>query len=167
MRQDGYWINRAADVLPLALANWSRQLVRIYSSDPQKPIIEVHPTSKCQSEVVILLAYTVSSGSGVHYDACTQIVPAEVASPDTIQPEQIPVESDLNNRSHCVPASPTRETAGNSPRKAASFMTPPKRKRNRKKKATQENLKKNIRKNLRLTGQEYVNQKGKTEKEKR
>ena len=112
---------------------------------------------------MIRLAYTISPAA--HYDACVTLPPSDIACPETDQPVDIPLESDQQNLSHDEgPASTTNTTAENSPRKSASFMTPPKRKRNRKRKATPENWKKNIRKRLQLTGQEYVNQKGETVK---
>jgi hypothetical protein len=43
---DGSWTSRAADLLPLALANWSGRLVKIFSSLANQPIIDVHPTLK-------------------------------------------------------------------------------------------------------------------------
>ncbi|CAC5377312.1 unnamed protein product [Mytilus coruscus] len=50
---------------------------------------------------------------------------------------------------------------GTPPRKSRTFMTPPKKELIRKRKATLDELKKNIRKKLRMSGKEYVSQKGK------
>lgn len=53
------------------------------------------------------------------------------------------------------------------PRKAAHFITPVKKKLVRKRKATPENWKKNVRKRLRLCGKEYISTSGKITKAKR
>jgi hypothetical protein len=71
LRQKGYWSNSVADVLPLALANWSKRGVRIYSSDPRTPVIYVHPKS-VQNENPIILAFISASGLASHYDACSR-----------------------------------------------------------------------------------------------
>ena len=39
LKQNGYWLCRAGDFLPLALANWSHRPVCIYSSRPEQPVI--------------------------------------------------------------------------------------------------------------------------------
>ena len=71
LKQNGYWSTKAGDFLPLALANWSKRPVRIYTSKQDQPIIEIQPTlgPVCNTEL-ITLAYTSSPGFAEHYDAC-------------------------------------------------------------------------------------------------
>ena len=46
LRQPGKWSNDAADMLPLALASWTNQTVRIYSSSPVHPVVDIHPVTR-------------------------------------------------------------------------------------------------------------------------
>ena len=75
LKQNGYWSTKARDFLPLALANWSKRPVQIHTSKQDEPIIEVQSTlgSVCNT-VPITLAYTLSTGFAVHYDACKNIL---------------------------------------------------------------------------------------------
>jgi hypothetical protein len=65
-----------------------------------------------------------------------------------------------------TPSTPVREKKKRGrpkdtpPRKAPNFITPPKKSLFRKRKATPEIWKKNVRKKLRLTGKEYISAKG-------
>jgi len=96
LRQDGYWSNRAADVLPLALANWRKRLVRIYSSEPHKSVIKVHPLSQYdQSRNPILLAYTVPIGHAAHY---VTFLPTEAQG--IVEQEGSTGESDTMKNNH-------------------------------------------------------------------
>ena len=262
LRQNGYWSNRASDLLPLALANWSQRTVRIYSSKPEQPVIEVQPTLGQHNESEpVCLAYISSPGISEHYDGCikcstlsqalssethskmqpdesqslvqngsqstssetevftavqisiteadeeldtgpvttpqevnnceTVIIPERseanvdvstariceeaelqyVADPLDIQngtlPDKAPYDNtsttDYSNKSSLESiCSPKKLT----PRKSAKFITPVKRKLARKRKSTPENWKKNIRKRLRLSGQEYKSSTGKIIQEK-
>jgi hypothetical protein len=38
LKCNGKWTNCAADLLPLALSNWSRKTIKIFSSLIQKPV---------------------------------------------------------------------------------------------------------------------------------
>ena len=72
---DGSWTSRAADLLTLALANWSGRLVKIFSSLSNQPIIDVHPTLKhntCTDPIT--LAYIASDNTTIpeHYDMCSK-----------------------------------------------------------------------------------------------
>ena len=68
LKSDGYWSNKAGDFLPLALSNWSKRRVVIYTSKPDQPIIDIHPTaaSSMIGTEVIPLAYTSAPGVSEH-----------------------------------------------------------------------------------------------------
>lgn len=54
LRQPGKWSNDAADMLPLALASWTNQTVRIYSSSPVCPVVDIHPVTDQESDDKII-----------------------------------------------------------------------------------------------------------------
>lgn len=54
LRQPGKWSNDAADMLPLALASWTNQTVRIYSSSPVRPVVDIHPVTDQESDDKII-----------------------------------------------------------------------------------------------------------------
>ena len=59
LKQTGYWSNKAGDFLPLALSNWSKRPVRIYTSKHNQPIIEIQPTlGPVCNTTPLTLAYT-------------------------------------------------------------------------------------------------------------
>ena len=41
LKCNGKWTNCAADLLPLALSNWSRKTIKIFSSLIQKPVFDI------------------------------------------------------------------------------------------------------------------------------
>lgn len=94
LRQNGYWSNRAGDFLPLALVNWSHRTVRIYSSKPEQPVIEVQPTlgHLVESEPVCL-AYISSPGISEHYDGCIKCSTLSQALPSETHPKMQPDEN--------------------------------------------------------------------------
>ena len=63
---NGNWTSRAADLLPLALTNWSGKNVRIFSSLSHQPILDIKPTL-CQvlSMDPITLAYLASDNTTI------------------------------------------------------------------------------------------------------
>ncbi|XP_041352435.1 uncharacterized protein LOC121370949 [Gigantopelta aegis] len=71
LRQDGYFSNSVAEFLPLAIANWSGQCVRILCSKATTPLIDVKPTLRPPVvDTPIVLAHTSIRGLPDHYDAC-------------------------------------------------------------------------------------------------
>ena len=59
LRTPGTWSNDAGDLLPLALADWSRRTVKIFTSNLYRPVIIVHPQdinneSQCEITPVTL-----------------------------------------------------------------------------------------------------------------
>ena len=61
LKSDGYWSNKAGDFLPLALSNWSKRRVVIYTSKLGQPIIDIHPT---------VASSMIGTEVSEHYDAC-------------------------------------------------------------------------------------------------
>ena len=86
LKSDGYWSNKAGDFLPLALSNWTKRRVVIYTSKPEQPIIDIHPadvSSLMNSHTeVIPLAYTSAPGISEHYDACRKMTVLDPLSSD-------------------------------------------------------------------------------------
>ena len=248
LKADGYWSTKAGDFLPLALSNWSKRRVIIYTSKEHQPTIDIHPNVASLTDTEpIPLAYTAAPGISEHYDACRkmtsldpmssdqgfidyipchQTVHSEDFSPPTVEMEQTsvaesvasdaitsdqnvapePTPLNLTNetervlRDHSIladylfsqehpvgeeksytaePLHPTVGTANEpqdccvntpekdqythsishqnlTPRKAAKFVSPVKKKLTRKRKATPQTWKKNIRKQQRICGQEYT-----------
>jgi hypothetical protein len=60
------WTNCAADLLPLALSNWSRKIIKILSSLTQKPVFDITPTL-CEPDQSssICLAYLSSEDNSI------------------------------------------------------------------------------------------------------
>ena len=83
-KSDGYWSNKAGDFLPLALLNWSKRRVLIYTSKPDQPIIDIYPTvvSSMIGTEVISLAYTSAPGVSKHYDGCRKMTALDPMSSD-------------------------------------------------------------------------------------
>lgn len=223
LKSDGYWSTKAGDFLPLALSNWSKQRVVIYTSKPDQPIIDIHPTvvTSMIGTEVIPLAYTAAPGISEHYDACRKMTALDPMSSDqNIGEDQIPSGQALDSNATCTNQTITTEPASINqtgtidaqfrdhpssnehvdeelpftaeplpvgldtimtpqschaktpkkdlgkkpstshqtftPRKAAKFVTPEKKQLTRKRKAATDSWKKNIRKKLRLSGQEYT-----------
>ena len=71
LKQTGNWSNKAGDCLPLALSNWSKRPVRIYTSKHDQPMVENQPTlgPYCNT-TPLTLAYTSTPGFAEHYDVC-------------------------------------------------------------------------------------------------
>ena len=84
LKSDGYWSNKAGDCPPLVLSNWSKQRVAIYTSKPDQPIIDIHPTvaSSMIGTEVISLAYTPAPYVSEHYDVCRKMTALDPMSSD-------------------------------------------------------------------------------------
>ncbi|CAC5366360.1 unnamed protein product [Mytilus coruscus] len=189
---NGKWTNRAADLLPLALANWTGQTVKIFSSLSNQTILDITPSvkhSKNSSCEPITLAYLASTNNTIpeHYDACVKLGTAHKPSnanqlnqSDSCHEESEITENinreisneegpsiDNNHQSEnsdvlytCVqigtPEKPKRKRGrpkGTPPRKAPNFITPPKKKLFRKRKAMPETWKKKYQEKTQSFGQ--------------
>ena len=81
LKKEGYWSNKAADLLPLALANYVECFVTIYTSKPDKQKIIIVPTlTRNERDKEIQLAYISIPNILEHYDACIAI-PASDSGP--------------------------------------------------------------------------------------
>lgn len=145
----GKWSLEIADVLPRALADFSKVPVRIYSSKPSLPILDFETENPLDTSHKIVLAYCAPPGFAEHYNACCKVTTCEQIIHDSDK------ECVTQEESHLM-----------TPRKQAKYITPEKKKTSRKRKATPENWKKNIRKSLKLMGKEYFNSYGKIKRAK-
>ena len=70
LRQSGKWTNDAADFLPLALADWTQRPIKIFTSNQQRPVFDVLPTSHVgiNHQNAITLGFLQCYPE--HYDAC-------------------------------------------------------------------------------------------------
>lgn len=177
LKKDGYWSNTVADFLPLVLSNFLKLRIEIYTSQENQPVIKIEPTMSPKPAInsaPIQIAYLSIPGVLEHFDACEPLVGR---SGDGMEKsEQCSVQNTSNNAEYVatkvvldtnIPTIPVEhnETNGqqqHTPRKKAVYNTPIRKKLTRKRKLTPENWKKNIRKNLRMRGQEYVSSSGKT-----
>ena len=156
LKKDGYWSNKAADLLPLALANYVDCRVTIYTSKPDQQKIVIVPTlTQNERNKEIRLAYISIPNILEHYDACIAI-PACDPGPYIASP--VPSTTDISQHANVLN---TSKKVIQTPSTAAKYVSPNKKRLFRKRKATPENWKKNIRKRLRLSGQEYVSTAGK------
>ena len=177
LRRPGKWSDDAAGLLPQVLADWSERAVKIYSSDPFTPVIEVLPTGGTSSGDPIVLSFY--SHDPTQYDACRAL-----SRPNKVKVKSADSKDDHMGDHKCweessrdpiadgaAPSSPpTDNTIPNTPRaedavmitphKQGSFNTP-KTTLVRKQKAMPETWKKNVRKSMHLQGKEYVSQTGK------
>lgn len=130
VKKDGYWSSKVAGCLPIALYNVTGFLVKIYTSKPEQPVINIQPTLRqSTTSDIILLAYTLVQQISEHYDACERF-------PETNSEVQDTPDTSANKRfeySAC-PLS-TSPIAGSSiqeeiisPKKPAQFITPVKNK---------------------------------------
>lgn len=176
LKEEGHWSTELCDLLPLAIANMMGREVIIYSSNRNHQLIEIHPTlTEVRSKEVLTLAYIALKGFE-HYDICISdneksddIQSTEkfdkARTPEKemtrITPQATPDKTELN--ADATVSSKKRTVSspiGITPRKRAKYVSPEKKKRSRKRKAHPENWKKNVRKQLRLSGKEYANAKG-------
>ena len=182
LKGDRHWSTELCDLLPLAIANMMGREVIIYSSNRNNQLIEIQPTlTEVRSEEVLTLAYIALKGYE-HYDICishnqtSEDIPcseefdkAKTPEKERTETTQQATPNKTENVESCevnagakdsakkrMPSSPT----GITPRKRAKYVSPEKKKRSRKRKAHPENWKKNVRKQLRLSGKEYINAKG-------
>ena len=102
----------------------------------------------------IRLAYISIPGVLEHYDACSELETYfEIPLPDSTENGEQSPENDI-----CENLTSLEKKT---PRKKAVFITPEKKILTRKRKATPQNWKRNIRKQLRLSGEQYVSTDGK------
>lgn len=174
LKRVGYWSNRVADFLPLALANFEKKCVLIYTNKEEQPIIKIQPNLvDIASDDVINLAYISIPGLIEHNDACviasdtdSQNISSNVNDSNDNEHEMF-VATPLSTETNATPKKSTGSYTSATPRKTANYNTPVKIRLVRKRMATPENWKRNIRKKLRLNGKQYISNSGKSVPEKK
>ena len=182
LRTPGTWSNDAGDLLPLALADWSRRTVKIFTSNLYRPVIIVHPQdinneSQCEITPITLSLLELEAP---HYETVFPLSPKRFSAPafssntpgiqvpesENTTPDKTLLHSSpgtrqasLEQEASTPPARfpPHMETA----RKQRTFKTPPRKELFRRKLAVPNQWKKNSRKVLRLKGKEYISESGK------
>ena len=182
LKHHGKWTNRTAGLLPLALANWSKKPIRIFSSLSTKPVMDILPTvCPPESSASIFLAYLTTENDAFpsHYDGCVKIETVQnnanlndfnkkvlVAQHVNVDcEEEIVLTNTLSDQPIVTPSKSKKKPGrpkGTSQREKLTYITPLEKKLFRKRKSTPEDWKKNVRKRLRLSGKEYISQSGKT-----
>ena len=158
LRGNGVWSNKAADMLPFALANFTGRHVRIFSSS-EVSILDIEPTMQQSMDTIrIYLAYIGSTGVSEHYDGCVstteivQQVPLQTINSKTpntkesnenteISFEQSPLKTDELQRGR---------PKGTPKKKLVSFMTPPKKKALQKEKSHPRDMEKEYQKTIKV-----------------
>lgn len=75
LREKGHWDNNPADAVPLAIANFSGRVLKIYCSKRTNPLYEIRPKLPTDTDenYCINLAFLQVPGFE-HYDACTSAI---------------------------------------------------------------------------------------------
>ncbi|KAK7089570.1 hypothetical protein V1264_024516 [Littorina saxatilis] len=121
LRSPGKWSNDAADLLPQALADWSERVVRIYSSDPFTPVIDVLPTTGNSDDTSITLAFVAHEPT--HYDAChVRSRPGKVTAKSATTPSTADQDSHPVNPS--APDQDSRPVTPSAPDQDSRPVTP-------------------------------------------
>lgn len=150
LSNEGVWNNEIADLTPLAVANIYQVPITIYSSKLERPVVKIDSDQNSVKPIddlsEITLAYLAVPGFE-HYDAALKLVAHS-------SPKKSGINTCSDTPVKIANASEIHEVA--TPRKSASFRSPPKEKRTRKRQSNPNMWKKNIRKALRNTGKEYI-----------
>ena len=143
LRLNGHWNNDLADCMPLVIANIYGRAVRVFASRPQNPLYDVKPDLTPEEEQnmqkPILVAFFAIKGQE-HYDGVEPIGSSEPAQ----TPNKQTPESNVT------------------PRKRADYKSPTNKELFRKRQSKPDAWKRNVKKQKRQSGCEYVNEKGKT-----
>ena len=147
---DGIWNNEISDIAPLAVANIYQVPITIYSSKLEQPMVNIESDMNSVKPLDTLekisLAYLAVPGFE-HYDAALKLVV-----------HSSPEKSERNVCSD-TPVKIVTDTVKHdaaTPRKSATYKSPPKIKQTRKRLSNPKMWKKNIRKKLRNMGREYT-----------
>ena len=154
----GNWNCSLADCFPLALANMTKSLVRIYSSATSTPCYDVTPDMvDTEGNRIICLAHMAIRGEE-HYDGTTKFGPrpelvSNIAktSHDTLG-EAFSLQRTLSKNKNISPCVP--------PHKRAQYVSPKKKSLVRKRKQKKDNLKRSVLKERQCRGLDYVSAKG-------
>ncbi|VDH95527.1 Hypothetical predicted protein [Mytilus galloprovincialis] len=177
LRQEDSWQNNLSDTMPLAIANLLAVTVKIYSSNPDQPVVVITPSlTETYEKQEITLAYLCVPGHE-HYDSVKKRVKGlqlesenelEICDDLDCQPSTADITIEYSNENTSGTPSKVqillRDDEIITPRKQAKYQSPKKRRLTRKKIANPESWKKNIRKIKCQSGMEYVSDTGKTVK---
>ncbi|MES9881873.1 MAG: hypothetical protein ABW185_13425 [Sedimenticola sp.] len=162
LRTDGHWNTSLADCLPLAVANLYQCCIRIYSSEIENPIQDIHPdinVEGVQTNDSINVARIAIRGKE-HYDRVIILNDDSSKSTDNINANEI-----LTN-----PVTPQKNTSQEipdvTPHKSAKYKSPKKKAVFRRKQSTPNQWKSNKKKQARNSGNKYISCSGKLVKEK-
>ena len=169
LRTPGTWSNDAGDLLPLALADWSRRTVKIFTSNLYRPVIIVHPQdinneSQCEITPITLSLLELEAP---HYETVFPLSPKRFTVPafsDNTSGIQVPESEKTTPDKTMIHSSPGTRQASfeqktstppatfpphmETPRKQGTFKTPPRKELFRRKLAMPNQWKKNSRKVL-------------------
>ncbi|KAK7474659.1 hypothetical protein BaRGS_00034083 [Batillaria attramentaria] len=177
LRENGIWNTTANDILPLALANFTRRRVKIFSSKLDKPVWDITPSLKTGETASVFspiyLAFLAPRGQPEHFDGCLlkkryiytefgDTCPSHEQEAEELQDSQDACTNEANGLD-----SDSTESEQESPNIPGIYITPPKKAHGRKRVAHPENWKRNVRKQLKLSGQQYTSSRGKTIQAKR
>jgi hypothetical protein len=158
LRGNGTWSVDLADALPLATANALGRDIVIYSSCRATPVLHIQRHNKddqnVQECVHIQLGYLKVTGCE-HYDAVEALT-----TPTTPHKRKT-----TSTEEHKTPQKQSSDTScpNITPRKQAKYISPQTKRLSRKRgDAKPERWKKNVKKNLRMSGKEYVSSAGQT-----
>ena len=76
LRQLGHWSNNASDMLPLALAGWTSRTLRLHTSNPSCPVLDIQPLGVPHTQPndgIPLLLALLEYPNAPHYNACVSI----------------------------------------------------------------------------------------------
>lgn len=184
LRTNGSWNTEANDILPLALANLTKRRVKVFTSKIHTPHFDIIPTMAEHVSVFrpIYLALLAPRGQPAHYDGClvkagrtiytefadtrdrdSDAEPTPRCSTDTGSHKNItPTQTNQTDTTVLESSSEEADAENNErPSRTDIYDTPTKRRCGRKRTANPQAWKRNVRKQLRLTGQEYTNSRGK------
>ena len=160
MMQGGQWDNILGDCLPLALANLYHCPVRIYSSKITTPVYDIQPNLNVVETApanVINLAYLAMRGSE-HYNGVADFNVDTDTHNGNVQkdPDQLSPETQT------TPQPPTPSTSPKvTPHKRANYQSPKKKLTTRKRLRKPDTWMRNIRKEKRNSGKDYISSQGK------
>ena len=184
IKEDGTWNNEMSDFIPLCLANMFRRPIRIFSSRPFQPVIDIEPDlAAAVNESPILVAHVAMHGTD-HYDAVEKKMlsndygnTAEKSNftemNDEVEEGNEPIQHCSDPPETCMQSqseikTPSKQLNSTSiqpavtPHKDATYRSPKRRKLFRKRIAQKKQWKSQIRKENRARGKAYVGKLGRS-----
>ena len=170
IKQNGKWNTYMADFVPLCIANIFQRTIRIFSSLPFQPILDIKPhISTILDKSPIVVAHIAIHGND-HYDAVETRVAENNRNIDKGY-VNMETENETDGESRDQVKTPSKRKDKNTslpkltPHKDAEYKSPKRKRLSRKRAANKSLWKANIRKTARSRGLEYINKHGKAVKE--